>query len=309
MNAPLRDQCQGKWQNILPIVGVDSRHLNGKHGPCPLCQGKDRFRFDDKDGRGTYICSKCGAGDGIALAMSLNGWDFKEAAAKLEPLAGSASRQAVSRERDQKALREAMNRLWDSGQPVTYGDPVARYLESRGLTFDEYPRSLRHAEKCRYGDGVYFPAMLAKVTGPDGLPSTIHRTFLTPEGRKAPVTPARKLMPGRVSKGSAIRLATVAHELGIAEGIETALSASAIWNMPVWAAVNAGMLMEWIPPETVASVVVFGDNDANCAGQSAAFALAHRLNTTTHVTAQVEMPIDRGLDWNDVLIAERNVPA
>ncbi|MDI5829610.1 hypothetical protein MJN51_36035, partial [Salmonella enterica subsp. enterica serovar Kentucky] len=35
-----------------------------RHAPCPACGGKDRFRFDD-NGRGSFICNQCGAGDGL----------------------------------------------------------------------------------------------------------------------------------------------------------------------------------------------------------------------------------------------------
>lgn len=301
--AVLRDVCQGRWRNILPAVGVDSRHLSGKHGPCPMCGGKDRFRFDDKDGRGTWICNSCGAGDGIALAMAINKWDFKEAAERLEELAGRTPRQAVSRERDQKALRDAMNRLWQAAKPVEYGDPVARYLDRRAIALDAYPAALRYVERCRFADGVYFPAMLAKVTAPDGTPSTIHRTFLKPDGGKE-----RKLMPGKVEKGSAIRLALAAPIMGIAEGIETALSASIIWNMPVWAAYSAGNLMEWIPPEGVREIYIFADSDRNFAGQSAAYALGHRLSARGFAV-HVELPADAGMDWNDVLVAEKQEAA
>jgi len=296
----LRDQCQGRWRDILPAVGVDSRFLSGRHGPCPMCGGKDRFRFDDRDGRGTWICNSCGAGDGIALAMRINKWDFKEAAARLEDLAGKAPRRAVSRERDQQALRESMNRLWRSGQPVRYGDPVARYLDARGIRLDIFPACLRYVERCRFSEGVYYPAMAAKITAPDGRPSTIHRTFLKPDGGRE-----RKLMPGRVEKGSAIRLAPAAPVMGIAEGIETALSASIIWSMPVWAAYSAQNLVEWEPPEGASEVYIFADNDSDrqFTGQAAAYALAGRLSVRG-IRVRVEVPIDAGMDWNDVLMSE-----
>lgn len=301
---PLRDQCQGRWLSLLPSLGVDRRHLSGKHGPCPVCEGRDRFRFDDKDGRGTWICSKCGAGDGIALAMAVNGWDFKTAAERIEPLAGTAQRDGVSRERDQKSLRDSMNRLWSAGKPVAYGDTVSRYLDSRSLALDKYPSALRYVEKCRLEDKEYHPAMIAKVMGPDGQPSTIHRTFLTHDGRKLPIEMPRRLMPGKTAKGCAIRLAEAGPTLGIAEGIETAMSAAVIWGVPVWAAVSSGMLMEWLPPFGTKEVIVFGDNDKGFAGQAAAYALAHRLSVRG-LEVRVEMPLDGGMDWNDVLRAEK----
>ena len=67
----VRTAARGRWRGILHSLGMDERSLSGKHCPCPLCGGKDRFRFDDKDGRGTYYCSGCGAGDGVKLAMGL----------------------------------------------------------------------------------------------------------------------------------------------------------------------------------------------------------------------------------------------
>lgn len=304
---PLRDVCAGRWPNLLPLLGVSGDFLSGKHGPCPMCGGKDRFRFDDKDGRGTWICSQCGSGDGISLAMRINRWDFKEAAERIEAVVGSAKPVQTRRERDEDKLREAMNALWRSGAPVSDGDPVALYLKRRGLSLDRWPAALRFVEKCRYqGDEPrWFPAMVAKVVGPDGKPVTIHRTYLTDDGRKASVEAPRRLMPGKIVKGCAIRLAEPGPVLGIAEGIETALSASQIWGVPCWSAVNSSMLMAWEPPAPVKEIVVFGDNDPKYGGQAAAFALAHRLSAgARRLPVKVEMPPDVGMDWNDVLQAE-----
>ena len=45
--------ASGRWHGILTALGVPQEFLTGKHGPCPICGGKDRFRFDNKNGRGT----------------------------------------------------------------------------------------------------------------------------------------------------------------------------------------------------------------------------------------------------------------
>lgn len=71
----------GLWQVILPALGVSSEYLVNRHGPCPGCGGKDRFRFDDKDGRGTFYCGGGGdptSGDGYDLLSHVNGWDKKQ---------------------------------------------------------------------------------------------------------------------------------------------------------------------------------------------------------------------------------------
>jgi putative DNA primase/helicase len=67
------------WPQILVQLGVPEAMLRNKHGPCPACGGKDRFRFDNKRGRGDYICGQCGAGDGFRLLERVHGWPFSEA--------------------------------------------------------------------------------------------------------------------------------------------------------------------------------------------------------------------------------------
>ena len=74
-------QAVGKWQSIFSSLGIDVG--NGKHCPCPVCGGKDRFRFDNKDGRGTYICNQCGSGDGLELIKNYYHCDAKEASDKV----------------------------------------------------------------------------------------------------------------------------------------------------------------------------------------------------------------------------------
>lgn len=42
----------GHWPHILSALGIKVPPA-GRHGACPACGGKDRFRLDDKEGRGT----------------------------------------------------------------------------------------------------------------------------------------------------------------------------------------------------------------------------------------------------------------
>ena len=65
--------------------------------------------------------------------------------------------------------------------------------------------------------------------------------------------------------------------MGVAEGIETALSASLLYQLPVWACCNQGLLRQWQPPEGCTHVTIFGDNDSSFVGQAAAYELAWRL--------------------------------
>jgi putative DNA primase/helicase len=109
-------------------------------------------------------------------------------------------------------------------------------------------------------------------------------------------------MHGALLEGSAVRLAPVGADgvLGVAEGIETALSASLIHAMPVWSCMSESNLSQFVPPPGVRKLVVFGDNDPNFVGQAAAYALARRVSTQLKIDAAVEIP-RRGKDWNDEL--------
>jgi putative DNA primase/helicase len=189
----LRDRAQGRWLGILPALGINESFLTGKHGPCPLCGGKDRWRWDNLEGRGTWICSKCGAGDGVALLMQKNRWEFREAAEQIDTVIGSVSADAPKRERSDREKRDAMIKLWQSSKAIEANDPVGRYLARRvGLT--AFPSCLRTAFNARHQSDrpSFHPAMIAMVTGPDGAPSILHRTYLTIDGRKASVDAPRR---------------------------------------------------------------------------------------------------------------------
>ncbi|MFC7399570.1 toprim domain-containing protein [Chelatococcus sp. GCM10030263] len=305
----LKERARGKWMGILPHLGVSPQFLTKKHGPCPMCGGKDRFRFDNKDGRGTFICSHCGAGDGADLVMKVNGCDFRQAADKIEALLGDIPAEEPSKPRDAEADRSAKIRLWKSSSPISAGDHVDRYLASRGIALQTFPSCLRSIDEMAYTDAddkrTMHPGMIAVVSGlnPEEQ-GTLHRTYLTLDGRKAHVPQPRKLMPGHFPSGGAIRLAEHGDTLGIAEGIETALSASILFNVPCWAAVDASRLAAWQPPEGVTHVIVFGDHDVSFTGQDVSYTLARRLKVKNY-NVTVEIPKEMGTDWNDVLCTER----
>jgi putative DNA primase/helicase len=299
---PLWERANGRWRAILPALGVHARYLTGKNVPCPLCgEGRDRFRFDDKRGDGTWICSHCGAGQGLKLAMLYTGiTDFREIAVKIEAVLGEAPREQARTERSEAAKRAALNELWMASRPVSAGDPVDLWMRHRGIALNAYPTCLRTCMRARHsGPPVTFhPAMLSMVSAPTGRPVMIHRTFLTAAGMKAPVEKVRMFCAGTVPHGSAVRLAPAAKMMGVAEGIETAIAAAQIFHLPVWAALSDRGIETFEPPADVNRVIIFGDNDANGVGQKAAYGLAARL--APRMTVEVRLPDVAGTDWNDV---------
>lgn len=299
-----RSRARGKWNGILKELGVPDKALTGKHGPCPICQaGKDRFRFDNKDGYGSWICNQCGSGDGIDLAMKITGKPFKVVAALIDEMVGGIRAQSPALPLNDEWMRRLKCEVINQAQPLAEGDLVAVYLRGRGLVVPPFPSALQFVARLNDGDGALRPCMVASIRDQQGRGVSLHRTFLTSDGtRKAEMASPRKLMPGSLPKGVSVRLADFqeGEPLGIAEGIETALSASALFGMPVWAALDASKLEGWRPPRGCKAITIFGDNDRNYTGQRAAYGLARRL-TNEGMQVQVEIPKPPGADWNDIL--------
>jgi putative DNA primase/helicase len=278
------ETARGRWHGILPQLGISPKLLRNKHGPCPMCGGKDRFRFDNKDGKGTWICNKCGSGDGAELVKRIKGVEYKEAAKMIEDVIGDAIK--CLPQPKPKVNKEELNKMWRESGSITALDPVGRYLTERcGITV--YPKDLR----------CIWPAiMLARVTDAAGKPVTLHRTRIDNDRAFS-----RKLMPGKLPDNVAIRLSSYDDNqtvLGIAEGIETALSAAMLFHVPVWAAISAPLLKKWRPPKGIQKVIIFGDNDESFTGQEAAYSLARSLSGGLEV--EVKIPSIPGWDWNDV---------
>lgn len=297
--------AKGKWRGILMTLGLPENVLRNKHGPCPLCGGVDRFRWDNIEGKGTYICSQCGAGDGMKLAIEFMGQPFPHVAAQIDAILNNVKPDAPSKigmsEDDQ---RQALRRAWTESRPVVPGDLAHRYLTTRGVEELIYPKALRFSPAMRDGEGGMRPCMLAMVGryGEERFVS-MHRTFLRPDGNaKAEMAAPRKMMPGVLPEGACVMLSEYnGGPLGIAEGIETAMSASALYNLPVWSAINSAMLKKWMPPENCDEVAIFADNDLKFGGQAAAYHLAHRLNCKG-IFATVHVPDKVGEDFNDIWI-------
>lgn len=289
------DYAVGRWPGILQGLGIDPAFLNKKHGPCPICAGTDRYRFDDRAGRGTWICSHCGAGDGFRLLQEVKGWSFRETAREVDRIVGTVQAGAIVQERTEESKVDALRAIWKASRAVTSGDPVALYL-ARRVGISSVPADLRYHPNLMHSGGGTYPAMLAMMRYPDGTGASIHRTYLTTDGHKAEIEGVKKFMQGKPLKTTAVRLGALAPRLGIAEGVETALAAAKRFGLPVWAATNAVLLECWVPPAGVEVVLIAGDNDAGYTGQAAAHALAKRLVRDGY-SVEVRIPEYRNSDW------------
>ncbi|MGT2460274.1 DUF7146 domain-containing protein (plasmid) [Cupriavidus basilensis] len=324
------------WVKVLTRAQLDVSYLTKRQGPCPLCGGKTRFRFDNKDDAGTYFCNHCGAGNGYTLLRAFTGMSDREALAFLE---GETCCRQVGRpaarndERCVKALAEAearkagkkrgkLNEAWSGSETITQASPVWIYLNRRvpGLQFSWLAPDLRYHPSMAYWDTDTgkpvnkgdWPVMLARARRSSGVPVTLHRTYLSADGYKAPFAKVKKQMESAEKlAGAAIRLnrpTKPSRKLIVCEGIETglALVAATVNRIEVWCLLNAGNLaVADIPRDRFDEVIICADRDPLDPkhgwrpGEHFAEQLQARL-VTEGFAVRLHVPKTEGMDYSDL---------
>ncbi|MCX5478029.1 toprim domain-containing protein [Kaistia geumhonensis] len=188
-------------------------------------------------------------------------------------------------------------RLVDGAQPLsrTVGEA---YLHARGLANPGCPDLLFHPDLPDFDTRRGWPGLIALPRLADGTRAPgIHRTFLLDDGSAK--GPAGKKMLGSVAD-AAVRLFAMPTDghVGIAEGIETALAAHALFGTAVWAALSADGLARFRWPEGTTRVTIYAD--AGDAGRQAAAMLSDRLNRAD-IPNEIVVPL-HGDDFNDDLL-------
>ena len=246
---------------------------------CPVHGGRS-LSITEKEGRILLVCrAGCSQADVISEIKRLGLWNNTS----YVPHPPAPEPQDDSERRANRA-----SEIWDEAHPISPGDPVHKYLSGRKITLSEYPSDLRchpalpcwemddHGKPVKIG---IYPCMLAVVRSPAGRPVALHRTYLTKDGHKAPVPSPKKIMKALDLTGSAVRLFPPREGfLAITEGIEDALSAWILWQIPAWAALGTSGMRSFVPPEEVREILVLSDNDEP--GKKAALELAFRLKET-----------------------------
>ena len=192
---------------------------------CP-CHEDREPSLSITDGQDGKLLVNCFAGcDPVDILRALNGQGLSE------PSGEAATPRPHRRDNGRAALD-----IWRESRPAA-GTLVEKYLRRRGITLP-VPPSIRLHPGLRHGPtGLILPAMVAGVQAPDRRVCAIHRTFLTEYGAKASVlTPKMALGP---FGAGAVRLAKAGPLLGLAEGIEDALAAMQLCELPCWAVLGS----------------------------------------------------------------------
>lgn len=232
---------------------------------------------------------------------------------------------------------DSILRVWNESLSIlSPGADVARqYLTNRGITLRSAMLNTITEQDClRFHPGLPYygdvevpgdkegevvtktqmlgkhPALICAIRSKDGDIMTLHRTYLSKKGTKAKVDMARKMMPvpdDRAVVGSAIQTGKpIRGVMGVAEGLETALSAYRVTAIPTWSLVNTTILEGFEPPEGVHTVIIWADKDKSSAGERSATILRQRLEEAgiRVIVMLPSQPIPsraKGVDWNDVL--------
>lgn len=271
----VRAKANGHWEPILERLGIST---NRKESECPSCGGKTRYRFDDLEGRGTYLCSHCGSGTGLDLVMKVKQCTAPEAATMVaEEMSIPLPEKQPAKE---KSLRPIAERVAALLKTTHMGESV--YLNNKGL---EGPHPLLK-------DGsllLVLRTMAGTVTGAQTIRTT---------GEK-------RLLAGTKKKGAFIPVGDIPENpdsVVITEGYATALSLAVCGPEVILAAIDAGNLLSvaqavrerW--PQT--PIIIAGDNDVTLEGKNVGKHAAEEAARAASCLFAVP-PTDHKADWND----------
>lgn len=286
-------QACGHWPRILPALGV--KVIKNRHQACPVCGGSDRFRFDDKEGRGTWFCNQCGAGDGLKLVEKVFGVTPSEAAGKVNAVTGNLSPVApeviaaaeAETDADRKAAAELAAKLMEKTRPATGN----AYLTRKGFPALEcLTLTVMHKT-----GGVTFRAGDVVVPLYDDTGTLVNLQLINADGLKrtlkgGQVKGACHIIEGKKQAGK---------RLWIAEGYATALTVHHLTGETVMVALSSVNLLSLASlarqKYPACQIVLAADRDLNGDGQSKAAAAADACEGI------VALPPVFG-DWNDAFI-------
>lgn len=302
MRMTTKQAARGKWDGILAqLIGENA--VTRKHGPCPICGGVDRYRYDNKRNDGDWFCNVCGVGDGFRLLTEALGISFADAAKRVDRVVNNVEEQPFKPNIDIDKRRSNLNEVWRRSQEPWVAH---NYLVGRGIPSEivAQVKDVRGCEKLFYTDmskpakqgNSTENAMLALIRNSKGEPISIHRTYIMADKKEKKIMPTLETITG-----GCVRLGEPEDTLVLAEGIETALAAWAISGHPAWATISAHGLEEFKSiPRHVTKVIICADNDASFTGQAAAFNCAKHMKQRLKIETEVVMPKVIGMDILDV---------
>jgi len=268
----LRSTLSGREHLVLDAMGI----APPPHGHilCPFPSHKNgspswRWRFN----RRRFICT-CGSGDIFDVVRQVRGGGFMDSVRFVASVMGiddapttiakPPNRESPARERrSKKRWSHYAEDQWRSCMPLS--DDALDYLNARCCAIPPRNGDLRwHPDLPNKLCDYTGPALVARVTDAvTGEPLTIHRTWIQPDGTKAPISVPRLILKDHAKKGGVIRLwpdDEVTLGLAVAEGIENALSAARGFT-PAWSMLDKGNLAGFPVLTGIQALTIVADPD------------------------------------------------
>lgn len=287
----------GREWEILAYYGHHRTDL--KHIDCPICERKKKFRLNEYEGKPMYICT-CGSGDLFKLVQETTGKDFKTIAQEIDETFGNSFEARQEKPIINNRLSTAVQQFRDA-LPLS-GTQAEQYFNSRGISI--MPRGgVKFAEYIPNSElKMGMPALIAIASNEYSEAIQRHITYLDGD-KKAILESPRKMLSLQEYSGSiAVKLFQPKSTLGIAEGIETALSAHQLYRLPVWSTLNATLMKKFKAPTGVDTLIIYADNDLNGTGLSAAFECANKNLLANNQVNKVIVKWPEKPDFNDMLV-------
>ncbi|HCD7072482.1 TPA: toprim domain-containing protein [Klebsiella pneumoniae] len=278
----VKRRTAGSWESVLPQCGV-TVPPKGRHGPCAICGGSDRFHFIDDHGGGEWHCRQCDEpnhGDGLDLIARAHGITITAAAQKVASVLGVDARTPEPKSAREKPQTDIAGKV--AGMAAKAASGQSAYLTSKGL---QCPFPLMP-------DGSLLMVLkngAGAVTGAQGI---------KPDGNK-------RLVAGTVKKGSFCVVNSVEspETVVIAEGLATTLSVNLMRpDALAVVAVDAGNLLPVAEvmrrryPE--ARIIIAADNDIKPGEPNTGKEAADKAAKA--VSGWVALPPTvKKADWND----------
>lgn len=267
--------------------------LGNHRARCPACGKSNRDKTlgvtIEADGRGVAHCFRCNY---VETHRPDRQYSFrKKLQVHLQPANGQVRHQS---------LGDYGKRLWSECEPLV--DTIAAdYLSARRCALPPADGDLRFHPSVKHGPTGYVgPALVGLIThAVTREPLSLHRTWITATG-KADIDPPRLLLGKHRKAGGVIRLwpdEAVTHGLGIAEGIETALSLAHAYR-PVWVCIDAGNMAGLPVLAGIECLTIAADHDE--VGMIAAQVCADRWTSSGATVRVVKSPKLRQ-DLNDLV--------
>lgn len=297
---------------LSEIARVLQGEVSGRHvlAPGPGHSTKDRslsitLSASSPDG---FVChSHAGddwrdCRDHVASALGLPTDRWRE---PREPDPAEVARRREMRrraeERHQAEIRRKQRQavaMWERARDPR-GTLVESYLRSRALTLtvELAGEVIRYHPTCPWGEGATAPAMVAPFRCiRTGEILGVHRTALTPEGRKI----GRKMFG--TAAGCAIMLDAedaISTGLAIGEGIESCMSAQQLGIRPVWALGSTSNIAVFPVLAGIQSLTLLEERDSGASNRACA-----ECGTRWHGAGRaVDMVLPKvGSDLNDQIM-------